>query len=171
MFNSTCGNATNQPTKGARALSRNGAQTLSGQEVGACGQMSALVRHGTPPQTGNGMPNAFRPAPPFSKAVLYYWRGTFRSWPFTTEGVPPSNRPNVLAHVAFYIHSRAAKRPLAASLPATPALGHRRCLIVFTVFRGAANDPEMFSVADRQEKGTTPPFKQLRCMFSRFCTP
>ena len=49
----------------------------------------------------------------------------------------------------LYTHSRAAKRPLAASLPATPALGHRRCLIVFTVFRGAANDPEMFSVADR----------------------
>ena len=53
----------------------------------------------------------------------------------------------------LYTHSRAAKRPLAASLPATPALGHRRCLIVFTVFRRAANDPEMFSVADRQEKG------------------
>ena len=30
----------------------------------------------------------------------------------------------------LYTHSRAAKRPLAASLPATPALGHRRCLIV-----------------------------------------
>ena len=56
----------------------------------------------------------------------------------------------------LYTHSRAAKRPLAASLPATPALGYRRCLIVFTVFRMAANDPEMFS---------------LRCMFSRFCTP
>ena len=40
-------------------------------------------------------------------------------------------------------HSRAAERPLAASLPATPALRHRRCLIVFTVFRGAADDPEI----------------------------
>ena len=37
-----------------------------------------------------------------------YWRCTFRSWPSTTEGIPPYNR-----------HSRAAKRPLAASLPAT----------------------------------------------------
>ena len=35
----------------------------------------------------------------------------------------------------------------------------------------AANDPEMFSVADRQEKDTTPPSKQLRCMYSRFSTP
>ena len=68
-------------------------------------------------------------------------------------------------------HRRAAKRPLAASLPATPALGHRRCLIVFTVFRGAANDPEMFSVLTGKKKDTTPPSKQLRCMFSRFCTP
>ena len=56
----------------------------------------------------------------------------------------------------LYTHSRAAKRPLAASLPATPSLSYRGCLIVFTVFRVAANDPEMFS---------------LRCMFSRFCTP
>ena len=51
----------------------------------------------------------------------------------------------------LYTHF-AAKRPLAASLSVTPALGHRRCLIVFTVFRGAANDREMFSVAGRQER-------------------
>ena len=38
-----------------------------------------------------------------------------------------------------YTHSRAAKRPFAA-FPATPALGHRRCLIAFTVFRGAQCD-------------------------------
>ena len=68
----------------------------------------------------------------------------------------------------LYAHSRAAKRPLAASPSVTPALGHRRCLIVFTVFCGAANNHEMFSVAGRQAKDTTPPFKQLRCMFSRF---
>ena len=34
----------------------------------------------------------------------------------------------------LYTHSREAKRPLVASLPATPALGHRRCLIVFTPY-------------------------------------
>ena len=83
----------------------------------------------------------------------------------------PTDRMCLFMLRPVYTHSRAAKRPLAASLLATPALGHRRCLIVFTVFRGAANDPEMFSVADRQEKDTTPPSKQLRCMFSRFCTP
>ena len=79
----TCGNVTNQLTTGARALcltraraflpqivnseirtagTRNGAQTLSGQEVGACGQMSALVTTFFEPpllfRMGNGMPNA-----------------------------------------------------------------------------------------------------------------
>ena len=71
----------------------------------------------------------------------------------------------------LYTHSRAAKKPLAASLPATPALGHRRCLSAFTVFRGAANDPELFSVADRQDKNAASLSKQRRCMFPRFCTP
>ena len=42
----------------------------------------------------------------------------------------PTDRMCLLSCV-LYIHSRAAKRPLAASLPATPALGHRRCLIVW----------------------------------------
>ena len=34
----------------------------------------------------------------------------FRSWPFTTEGVPPSNRPNVLAHVASHTHTDVRQR-------------------------------------------------------------
>ena len=82
-----------------------------------------------------------RRAPSTSKAALYYWRGIFRSWPFTTEGVS-FNRP-ICSCCVLYTHSRATKRPHAASLPATPALGYRRCLIVFPVFRGAANDPEI----------------------------
>ena len=70
-------------------------------------------------------------------------------------------------------HSRAAERPLAASLPATPALGHRRCLIVFTVFRGAANDPEIHV---RQILGTplrryTYPSQFIRQPPARWFTP
>ena len=64
--------------------------------------------HATP--DGQWHAKRIRPAPPTSKAALYYWRGTFRSWPFTTEGVPPSNRPNVLAHVASYIHTVVRQR-------------------------------------------------------------
>ena len=56
-----------------------------------------LHRHGTPPRTGNGMP-IDPPSSPTLKAALYYWRGIFRSWPFTTEGV----LQNVFAHVASY---------------------------------------------------------------------
>ena len=51
--------------------------------------------------------------------------------------------------------------------PSHLALGHRHCLIVSGFPRGCER-PEMFSVADRQEKKPTPSFKQLRCMFSRF---
>ena len=64
--------------------------------------------HATP--DGQWHAKRIRPAPPTSKAALYYWRGTFRSWPFTTEGVPPSNRPNVLAHVASCIHTVVRQR-------------------------------------------------------------
>ena len=64
--------------------------------------------HATP--DGQWHAKRIRPAPPTSKAALYYWRGTFRSWPFTTEGVPPSNRPNVLAHIASYIHKVVRQR-------------------------------------------------------------
>ena len=68
--------------------------------------------------------------------------------------------------VASYIHTVMRQRD-----PLRQVSQPRRCLIVFTVFRGAANDREMSSVAGRQAKDTTPPSKQLRCMFSRFCTP
>ena len=64
--------------------------------------------HATP--DGQWHAKRIRLAPPTSKAALYYWRGTFRSWPFTTEGVPPSNRPNVLAHIASYIHKVVRQR-------------------------------------------------------------
>ena len=73
--------------------------------------------------TGNGMP--IDPPSASNLKSSSYWRGTFRSWPSITEGNPPSNR-----------HSRAAKRPLAASLPATRALGHRRLLDRFRVSAG-----------------------------------
>ena len=96
-------------------------------------------------------------APSTSKAGLYYWKGTFRTWPFTTEGVS-FNRP-ICSCCVLYTHSRAAKRPHAASLPATPALGYRRCLIVFPVFRGAANDPEI----DRANPSTTCALVHTEC--------
>ena len=88
-----------------------------------------LHRHGTPPRTGNGMP-IDPPSSPTSKAAFYYWRGTFRSWPFIREGVLHPTDRTCLPMLRPIYTSRAAKRPLAASLPATPALGHRRCLIV-----------------------------------------
>ena len=130
-----------------------------------------LHRHGTPPRTGNGMlidPPSFSDLKSSSLLLeMYFPRlAVHNGMCFSIQQTECACPCCVL-----YKHSRAAKRPLTASLPDTPALGHRRCLIAFTVFRGAGNDPEMFSVADRQEKNLTPLSKQLRCMFSRFCTP
>ena len=103
-----------------------------------------------------------------SKAALYYWKGTFRKLATACrrlaavgcrpqqKGVPPIQQIECACPCcALYTHSRAAKRPLAASLPATPDVGafafagtslcrpavsHRRCLIVFDSLRGAANN-------------------------------
>ena len=61
------------------------------------------------PQTGNGMPID----PPSSsnlKSSSLLLEMYFRGWPFTTECVSPSNRPNVLTHVASYIHTVVRQR-------------------------------------------------------------
>ena len=90
--------------------------------------------HATP--VGQWHAKRNRPALPTSKAALYYWRNTFRSWPFTTEGVLHPTDRMCLPMLRPITLSRAAKRPLAASLLATLALGHRRCLIVSRSFAG-----------------------------------
>ena len=71
------------------------------------------------------------------------------------HGMPPRTG-NGMPNGPIYTQSCGKETPCGKSLPTTPALGYRGCLIVFTVFRVAAKDPKMLS---------------LRCMFSRFCTP
>ena len=110
-------------------------QTLSAQllqpqkQLFITGEVLSEAGNGLPPLGSSGMPS-------------------------TTEGVPPSNRSNVLAHVAPYIHTVGRQRdPLRQVSQPHPRWGicirrhflitscsHRRCLIVFTVFRGAANN-------------------------------
>ena len=95
-----------------------------------------LHRHGTPPRSGNGMPNLtaqlFQPQKQLfitgevlSEAGRSQWKGF--SIQHTECGCPCC---------VLYTLRRAAKRPLAASLLATLALGHRRCLIVSRSFAG-----------------------------------
>ena len=82
------------------------------------------------PRTGNGMlidsPSSSDLKSSSLLLEMYFPRHVF---------LHPTDRM-CLPMLRPYTHSRAAKRPLAASLPATPALGHRRCLIVFTASAG-----------------------------------
>ena len=115
-----------------------------------------IRRHGTLPWTGNGMP--------IDPSFLYPQKQLLLERYF----------PKLAVHNGRYssiqqTQSCGKETPCGKS-PSHLALGHRRCLIVSGFLRGCER-PEMFSIADRQEKKRTPPFKQLRCMFSRFCAP
>ena len=122
--------------------------TISGLKVSACGQMSVVVTKFLYPRFNESITMAHHPGramacQTLSSQLLQPQKQLFitgkvlsetgnglpplgsSGMPSTTKGVLPSNRSNVLTHVAPYIHTvGAAKKPLAASLPATPALGH-----------------------------------------------
>ena len=105
--------------------------------------------------------------PPTSKAALYYWRGTFGSWQrpaaawqqwdgvHNRRGSPIQQTECACPCCVPFLHTVGRQRdPLRQVSQPHPRWGicirkhflitscsHRRCLIVFTVFRGAANDP------------------------------
>ena len=188
VSNSTCGNATNQPTKRVWALCLTRARAFLPQIVGSeirtagskerrtntvgprsrcmradecsgdhisvsLNESIAMARH-----PGRAMACQTLSAQLFQLQKQLFITGEVLSEAGRSQRkgfLHPTDRMCLRCCVLYtHSHSRAAKRPLAASLSVTPALGHRRCLIVFTVFRGAANDREMFSVAGRQEKGS-----------------
>ena len=71
---------------------------------------------------------------------------------FTTEGDPPSNKPNVLAHVAFYNTQSCRKETPCGKSPSFTCIGLQALLDRLHSVRGAVNDPDMCSVVN-----TTPP--------------
>ena len=133
----------------------NGQPKVSHPKPGPC---SNRLQHGSTAMArfpGRAMAcQLIRPAPPTSKAV------------FTGEVLSEAGRPQRKIFLHTTDKSCGKETPCGKS-PSHLALGHRRCLIVSGFPRGCER-PEMFSVADRQEKKPTPSFKQLRCMFSRF---
>ena len=97
--------------------------------------------HATP--VGQWHAKRNRPALPTSKAALYYWRSTFRSWPFTTEGVlHPTDRMCLPMLRPIYTQSCGKETPCGKS-PSHTRVGPQALLDRVTVFRRAANDLEI----------------------------
>ena len=95
-----------------------------------------LHRHDTPPRSGNGMPNVtaqlFQP----QKQLFITGEVLSEAGRSQRKGFSIQQTECACPCCVLYTLSRAAKRPLAASLLATLALGHRRCLIVSRSFAG-----------------------------------
>ena len=97
--------------------------------------------HATP--VGQWHAKRNRPALATSKAALYYWRSTFRSWPFTTEGVlHPTDRMCLPMLRPIYTQSCGKETPCGKS-PSHTRVGPQALLDRVTVFRQAANDLEI----------------------------
>ena len=97
--------------------------------------------HATP--VGQWHAKRNRPALPTSKAALYFWRSTFRSWPFTTEGVlHPTDRMCLPMLRPIYTQSCGKETPCGKS-PSHTRVGPQALLDRVTVFRRAANDLEI----------------------------
>ena len=108
--------------------------------------------HGTPPRTGNDMPNVS--AEPLQLQKQRFITGEVLSEAGRSQRKGFSfNRPSVLVHVAPYEHTVVRQRdPLRqVSLP------HSRWATV-TVFRGAANDPDNFSTFAEVCTPAPPPY-------------
>ena len=93
--------------------------------------------HATP--DGQWHARRHRPAPPTSETAVYYWRGTFRSWLFTTEGFPhPTDRMCLFMLRPIFTQS-CGKEPPCGKSPSHTRVGSQALLDRVTVFAGLLN--------------------------------
>ena len=85
-----------------------------------------LHRHGTPPRSGNGMPNVTAQLYQPQKQLFITGEVLSEAGRSQRKGFSIQQTECACPCCVLYTLSRAAKRPLAASLLATLALGHRR---------------------------------------------